>query len=144
MKIRLRSFYSLPLLLFILILAFGCGKPVVKCESPEDNPAHHYLRWMELLEDMKLDEAGEKFERSVYCDEGYGPAFGGLAIVAAYRSAGGIDPALKKDAAGKSYTHLKRSGKNADTPEEEYAWRVASIRVGSILKPRGWIEDAES
>lgn len=144
MNMRFRFSFCLPLILLLVAALSGCGKPAARCTSPEDNAVHHYLRGMELLENSKLDDAYAKFDRAVYCEDGYGPAYGGLAIVSAYRALSGADAEGRKADTDKAYDQLKRSSKNADTPEDEYAWRVASIRVNTVIKPKNWIEEAES
>lgn len=128
----------------VLLVAAGCAKPPVRCTTPEDNPPHHYTRGMELLEEYSLGEAQEKFERAVWCDERYGPAHGGLAIVRAELAAYETDEGHRKVEVDKAEDELRLARKHADTREEEFSYHVASMRVDTILKPRKWLSAVES
>lgn len=121
------------------LLMWGCGKPEIRCASPEDNPAHHYASGLSLIEKGDLKEADAKFERALYCDDGYGPAHGGLAITAARRAS----ETRSKEALKEVSKHLKAAYKGSATPEEEFAYRLASIRVHTALKDGDWLDDSE-
>ncbi|MBI2412285.1 MAG: S-layer homology domain-containing protein [Deltaproteobacteria bacterium] len=131
----------------LLLAAFvfsGCAKQMPKCDGIEDNPAHHYRMGMELLDRKKLDEAASKFERASYCDDTYGPAHAGLAIVEAMRAAVKKDNAYKKVDSERATEHLKAAYKNASRPEDEFAYHLASMRVYTILKAsKNWLGEVE-
>jgi len=137
----MRKLSALALLLVVFI--FSCSKTPVRCTAPEDNPAHHYLTGMELLEAGKTDAAAEKFSRSSWCDEKYSPAHAGAAIAMAFKARDVKDDKYRSQEVKKVYGELKAAKKNADTPEDEFAWRLASMRVDSILKGNGWLKDVE-
>lgn len=131
------------LLLFVSALSlWGCGKHEIRCDSPEDNPAHHYLVGMGLVEENRLEDAAAKFERALYCEKDYGPAHGGLAIVTALK-AKGLKPEYRKIETGKAFDHLKSAYSDSSVPEYEFAYRVAAIRTYTALKQKGWLEEAE-
>ncbi|GMR04823.1 MAG: S-layer homology domain-containing protein [Thermodesulfobacteriota bacterium] len=136
-----RHKYFLFFAALVLIIVSGCAKPKIRCASPEDNPAHHYLRGMELLEASDLTGARAKFERSLLCDEKFSPSYGGLAIVDGLdgAAAGGAGEKL----ADSAYRGLKKAGKLSKTPEEVFAWRLARMRVNTALKPGKWLKKVE-
>jgi tetratricopeptide (TPR) repeat protein len=128
----------------LLVVAAGCAKPEVRCPDPVDNPEHHYLMGMELIDDNDLVEAYAKFDRAVYCDKGYGPAYAGRAIVRAKKTLEEKGPEYKQVDVYKAYEDLQDAKKAAENTNEEFAWRMASMRVYTLLKPKGWIKDVES
>jgi tetratricopeptide (TPR) repeat protein len=147
-KIRKEEFMCKKGLLFLLfclsalLVVSGCSKPVAKCTSPEDNPLHHYLRGMEALENGKIDVAQEKFDRAVYCDDKFSLAYGGMAIVSASKARAQADKGYGDVEVNRALEHLKKAGKLADTPEENFDFQVATIRVQTLLKGKGWLDNA--
>jgi len=132
------------LFLFLgIILVYGCAKPIAKCTQPEDNSLHHYLRGMELLEQGKVQDAEAKFDRALYCDEKYGPAHAGLAIVNAERAKTQKEPGYRQTDTDKAMDHLKHAKKYADTKEDEFAYHVAGLRVFTTLKTKNWLKEAQ-
>ena len=137
-----RSTGLLLALLGLVAIVAGCSRPVARCTAPEDNPKHHYLRGMELFEDGRPEEASSKFDRALYCDERYGPAHGGMAMVSAERAKSGEEGYRRVDV-GRAFDHLKLSWKYADTEEDEFAYHLASMRVYTALKTKGWLGETE-
>ncbi|MBI5971260.1 MAG: S-layer homology domain-containing protein [Deltaproteobacteria bacterium] len=133
----------LTLLALMVVFAVGCGKPVSKCTAPEDNAPHHYVRGMELLADNKADDAAAKFERSLYCDEEFSQAHGGLAIAQALKAVSKNDVGYKKVDADKAAEHLKQADKKTDTDEDKFSVHVAEMRVQTILKRGKWLSEAQ-
>ena len=132
----------LSLLLLVAGLA-GCARPVARCPSPEDNPQHHYLMGMEALDKGKIDVAQEKFSRAIYCDDGFSKAHGGLAIVAAENAREQADAGRRGVEAERSLEHLGNAEKQARTDDDRFDCYMASIRVHTILKGKGWLNKAE-
>lgn len=135
---RNRLTILISLLGLFLIVAAGCAKHVSKCVSPEDNPAHHYLQGMQLLETGKIDDAQAKFDRAIYCEQDYAPAYGGLALVSALKAKEAKEAYRQVDV-DKAYEDLKLAYKNAASKEDEFAADLASMRVYSALKPKKWL-----
>lgn len=127
----------------LLTVFYGCGKPVAKCTTPEDNPPHHYVRGMELIEQGKFADAEIKFERALYCDEEYSPAHGGLAMVNAQKAKTQKEPGYRQTDTDKALEHLKHAKKLANTKEDEFAYHIAGIRVYTALRTKNWLDDAE-
>ncbi len=136
-----KSLNAAILFLGLLVAAFGCARPTVKCVSPEDNPTHHYLRGMKLLEDKKVDEASAKFERALYCDDEFAPGYAGAAIAGAVKIAS--TPEGAQADSDKVYQNLKYAFKYSESKEDEFASYVASMRVYTSLKPKKWLPKAE-
>lgn len=128
----------------LILTAAGCAKPEVRCPDPMDNPEHHYIRGMELIDDKDLEGAYAKFDRAIYCEQDYGPAYAGRAIVRALKAIEEKGEEYKQVDVYKAYEDLKDAGKKAEISNDEFAWRLASMRVYTALKPEGWIKDVES
>jgi len=135
------------MLALLLLISAGCAKHVSECITPEDNPQHHYLKGMELVEHGNIDEAEGKFQRAITCEQGFGPAYSGLGIVNSEKAVAKYkaqkDAAYMKVDADKAAESLNASEKNSDTDEEVFAYHVASIRSDTLLKPGKWLADAE-
>lgn len=124
------------------LLAAGCSKPIVKCSSPGDSPEHHYLAGMELLEEGKLSEAASKFERASLCDEKYGPAYAGAALAGALTAKAASNTG-KGAELEKARERLKTARKTIKTPEDRFAYELASMRVETAFKHGDWLEEVE-
>lgn len=128
---------------FVLLAALaGCGDKAKLCTSPEDNPTHHYNSGMTLLEKGKVEDANAKFSRAVQCEEEFGPGHAGLALVSAMRAMTNKAEYRSVDAkvAGE---HLGHAFKYASGNEDKFQAYVASIRVNTLLKTKGWLSEAE-
>lgn len=137
--------YIRRLVSYIILVAVvaGCAKPAVKCTAPEDNPTHHYVIGMELVEEGRLTDGAAKFERALFCDKKHSLAHGGMAIVMA-ESAKGVKEAGDRRAEVKIIrNHLMRALKHADSRGKEFAYYMASMRVSTALKTKGWLSHVE-
>lgn len=140
---RRRLSVLLPLFALLLFVAAGCAPKAIKCDSPEDNPKHHYLSGMNLLEKGKLEDANDKFKRAVYCEDGYGPGYAGMALVSAMKAKDGKEGYRQVDV-DKAHENLKLAFKNAAGPEDEFQAYTASMRVYTALKSKKWLDQVES
>jgi len=130
----------LPLLALPVMLLSACSSHVAKCTSPEDNPQHHYLMGMEALEKRNLDQAQEKFDRMLYCEDNSSRAYSGLSIVTAEKAKKQGDAGYQAVDTERTYENLKKSDKYAEQEEEKFDYDVASIRVASTLKGKDWLD----
>lgn len=130
-------------LLAALVAVWGCARPEMRCTSPEDTPAHHYLAGMELLEEDKADAAQAKFDRAVWCDDRYAPAHAGSAIAGAMKAAGNANDGYREVDLRAVGGSLELARKRSRTPEDEFAWRLAEIRASTIVKGEDWLDEAE-
>src|SRR5271157_1301727 len=139
-----RSLFFLLMCLFIIALASGCAtKQVAKCTSPEDNPQHHYLMGMEALEKGDLDAAQAKFDRALYCEDKFSPAYSGLAIVAAGKAKIQQDAGFGKVETDRALDYLKKANKLSETPEDRFDYLTATIRVYTALKTERWLKKSK-
>lgn len=137
-------FRTLAIGILLLAVAFGCApQEAAKCTSPEDNPQHHYLTGMNALEQGKVNVAESKFERAVYCEEKFSPAYSGLAIVIAEKAKRQTDAGFRKVEIDRALDNLKKAEKLADTAEDKFDYLVAGIRVYTALKTQDWFKKAE-
>jgi len=128
----------------VVFFVFGCAKKeIAKCVTPEDNPPHHYLMGMGALEKGQLDIAKEKFERAVYCNEKFSPAYSGLAIVVAQTTKMQTDTGFAKVETERVFENLKKAKKYFKSEEDKFDYNVATIRVHTALKEKDWLEKAE-
>jgi tetratricopeptide (TPR) repeat protein len=137
---RLILLLTLPLL---IVLLAGCAGKTVRCTSPVDNPQHHYLRGMEALEAGKIDEAQAKFERSIFCNEEFGPTFAGLAIVYAEKAKAQADAGFRTIETERVRENLAKATKNADSAEDRFDYQMARLRTALLLKEKKWLETAQ-
>lgn len=121
----------------------GCATPAARCTSPEDNPRHHYLRGMELLEKLNVDQAMEKFNRAVYCEEQFSAAYSGQAIAFAIKARTQQNSGYKGVDAEQALENLEKGRKLAETDNDRFENLVAAIRVNSLLKGDKWLDRAE-
>ncbi|NJD90437.1 MAG: S-layer homology domain-containing protein [Geobacter sp.] len=133
---------ALPIMALPVMLLAACASHVAKCTSPEDNPQHHYLVGMEALEKKNLDQAQEKFDRMLYCEEDNSKAFSGLAMVAAGKSRSQADSGYKGVDTGRAFDNLKKADKYASKQEEKFDFATATIRVESTIKSSDWLDRA--
>ncbi len=127
----------------LLLAMAGCSGPQVRSTSPEDNPEHHYLTGMTALENGKIAVAQEKFERAIYLDERFAKAYAGLAIVSAEKVKVQPDAGFRQVEMERVVESLKKAEKYADKPDEEFDLCVARIRVATLVRNKGWLEEAE-
>jgi len=139
----MKKILSLFFLAVVVAAVAGCARPAARCTGPEDTPGHHYLRGMELLDQFHVEEAEAKFERAVWCDEKYGPGHAGLAITTAFRASEEQDPQFREIETRRALDHLKLARKHADTREETFIYRVASMRTYTELMGKGRLKDVE-
>lgn len=131
------------MLLMLMLAVAGCAKPVARCTAPEDNPAHHYLRGMEMLEAGKLDQAMEKFNRTIYCEENFGPAYGGKAMVYALKAKNGKEASYREADVTSANENLDRFRKLVESDNDRFEHQLAVLRVKIALKGKDWLDQAE-
>lgn len=139
-----RSLFCLLACLLIVAFTWGCAsQQVAKCNSPEDNPSHHYLVGMEALEKGDLDTAQAKFDRALYCDDNFAPAYSGFAITSAMKARIQLDAGFGKVETDRALNYLKKADKASSTPEDRFDYLTATIRVYMALQTKGWLDTAK-
>ncbi|WP_245577120.1 S-layer homology domain-containing protein [Maridesulfovibrio zosterae] len=128
----------------LLILSFvGCGKKVTP-QSIEDNPAHHYLMGMELIDQGMPDKAFVRFERAVALDPEYAPAIAGKALVYAIRAEAESDEKYSAADAERAVDQFDKAVSEASSDRTyKFGVYVTGIRIYTRIASRGWLERAE-
>ena len=136
--------FLMAVLAALILLVSGCAtQKVARCTLPQDNPQFHYVSGMEALEQGGFDVAKQKFERALYCDEKFSPAYGGLAIVYAHTTSGQDYPDHESVERKKTTELLDKAKKTAHNPEEGFAHRLSTMRVNTIMDGKNWIAKTE-
>ncbi len=100
----------LVLLVLFLVLIGACGPDTIFLRPALDTPAQHVKNGHSLLARGKIDAAKAEFVHAKRLDDGYAPAYVGLALVQGHR--GDIDGGLEI---------LDRARRLAATPDEAKA-----------------------
>jgi len=95
------------LLMIAVVLVVACGPDVIFLRPALDTPAQHVKNGHSLLTLGKIDAANAEFSRAKSLDDGYAPAYVGLALVQGHR--GNIDGGFKM---------LDKAREIAATPDE--------------------------
>ncbi len=131
--------------LFVMVVAVllisGCAGREVRCPTPEDNPQHHYVRGLELIEKGDINAAKEKFDRAVYCSDDYAPGIDGRSLAIALKAKQDFGADFKHSDVYKAYDGLYQANKRTESVEEEFAHQITTIRVHSALKGKRWQEN---
>lgn len=126
-----------------VFLAAGCAPKKFTPLSDEDNPAHHYLMGMGMIEKGQIDEAAARFDRAVKLDPDYAPAIGGLALVAAIRTEAESDKEHRAVELERAVDKLDKALDKAKGDSQKFDGMVTGIRVWTHARPKNWIEKAE-
>ena len=124
-------------------LLSGCSAPPIRCTSPVDNPAHHFVRSMEAVEERYFDFARDRLNRAVFCDKRFSPAYSGLALVMAEKAREQTDGSHRALHVQRVRENIRLGKKHADTPVDKFLYHLAQIRIGIILQEEGWLKTAE-
>ncbi len=135
--------YWLWIMIVSLLLLFSCAKKKPVGISVEDNPQHHYLMGMNLLEKGDVSAAANHFDRAIYLDKDYSPALAGKALVLAIYASKYKDKAHTEVDLEKALKYLKKAKSKAENHSEKFIYHVTAIRVYYNGKPKGWLEYAE-
>jgi hypothetical protein len=136
--------YRTPFLIWILMLvAAGCTPKVMQPISEEDNPAHHYLVGMELLDKGDLDQAESHFDRAVKLAPKFPTAMAGQALTAAMRAEDLADGEHRAVESRRALKLLDEARDSVDDNSQEFSVLVTGIRVYTHAKPKKWIAAAQ-
>ncbi|MCX5808212.1 MAG: S-layer homology domain-containing protein [Proteobacteria bacterium] len=128
----------------LMVFATGCAtQKVSRCTTPGDTPQQHYVAGMEVLQQGNMAVAQAKFERALYCDEEFPPAYGGLAIVYAYKTSLQRDPDFESVERNRTLEYVKKFGKAINSSEDRFAFYLAVIRVNTFMDGKNWLPKTE-
>jgi len=138
----MQKVWLLIVMALVAIIA-GCATLPTRCTAPEDNPRHHYLRGMEALEKNKVDQALEKFERAVYCEDKFSAAHSGRAVAYAVKARAQADAGFKGVEVERALESLEKGRKLSGSDNDRFEYQVATIRVNNLIKGSKWLDNSE-
>jgi Tfp pilus assembly protein PilF len=112
------------------LVAAGCGPKAVPSTSVMDTPEYHYNQGLKALDADRTDDAMREFERAVALDPKSPLGYIGKGLTLGKK--GDFKPAVENMEKAKD---LETRGIEA---------RIGMIRLLSLQREKGWIEDAES
>ena len=139
----MRKLFAIVFILSIVWMMGGCATKRVASVSPEDNPAHHYLMGMELIDKGDLNEASTRFERAIKLEPDYSPALAGKALIAALRTEAEKDREHQSVELKRALDLLDDAEDEAEGDSQEFVAGVTGIRVFMHAKPKKWIKKAK-
>jgi len=140
----MRKHLALTLILGFIWLVGGCGpKHMATPISEEDNPAHHYLMGMQMIDKGNLSEAQSRFDRALELDAKYAPAMAGKALVAACKTGETKDKAHQSVELERALELLDKAKDEAEGDSQRFIAEVTGIRVYTHARPKKWLKDAE-
>ncbi len=124
-------------ILYALLLAFfcsfaGCAAHNSSPETILDTPELYISNGYKLIKTSRYEDAEREFSKALKHDPRNSEALGGMALAKGY--SGERDAAL---------TSMKKSASLASGRVEEYKVNVGWIRLYSVLREEGWINEAE-
>lgn len=130
------------LLGFCLALFAGCAERRAP-ESLMDTPQHHVYNGMRSFEKGKLNEAEREFNMALELEPKYGPARVGQGLVSGARYVEVEDEEEKEKLYDLAFTSLKKGKRYAEEDSQKVQAYVGYIRVHSMIRGKGWLDDAE-
>ncbi len=127
-----------------LVLAIsGCATKGIIPMSAEDNPPHHFLQGMDLLDKGDIGQAESHFKRAIQLDPEYPQAHAGMALVSAMKAEGYDDGNHRSVEWERAMEFFDDAKGFADSDSEKFSVWVTGIRVFTHGKPKDWIEEAQ-
>jgi tetratricopeptide (TPR) repeat protein len=132
--------YGRPVIKLILIALVGiflfpsCAPKALRQPTGSmDTPQHHVFSGMKMLDKTDLEGAIREFNLAIELDPKYSPAYQGLGVALGYEK--------RFDAA---YEAMSNASKYSRTKEEEAMAYVGFMRLHTLEKKKGWLEDVEA
>jgi hypothetical protein len=124
-------------------MLIGCAHEGIMPMSEEDNPAHHYLVGMELLDKGDLEQAEAHFDRALKLAPKYPTALAGKALAAAMKTEAYSDEDHRAVELKRALRFIDDAKRSADGDSQEFSVMVTGIRVYTHGKPQKWINNAQ-
>lgn len=139
----MKKYLALVLVLGLVWLSGGCAVKRATSISEEDNPAHHYLRGMELIDKQDLSEGLTQFKRALDLEPDYAPALAGKALVSALKAEAEKDKEHQAvEWSKEAIDCLDKAKDKADGDSQEFSVLVTGIRVYLHARPKKWLKKA--
>jgi tetratricopeptide (TPR) repeat protein len=127
---------------FLLFAACARQPEIPRCIAPEDNPQHHFVRGMESLASEELETARSQFDRALYCEEGFAPAYSGRALFFALQASRQATAEYQQADVQQALDALKIAKRRSKTPEERFVYHTTAIRVYTAVHGKNGLEEA--
>ncbi len=132
------------LLVLFSFASFGCAPKKAKvCVSPEDNPPHHYLYGMKDLEKGNISGAIEKFNRAIYCDSKFSPAYSAKALAVAIRGTSKKEINYRETDFKEALSLLNKAKKRVKNDSEKFIYDICAMRVYTEIDGEDWLKKVE-
>ncbi|MCD6293686.1 MAG: S-layer homology domain-containing protein, partial [Deltaproteobacteria bacterium] len=139
----MRRYFLLVFFLSFVWLVSGCATQKLAPISDEDNPAHHYLMGMEMIDKGNINEADARFQRALKLEPDYPPALAGRSLAAACRTKAETDREHKSVELKRALDLLDDAQDEAKEDSQKFLVEVTGIRVYTRARPKKWIGEAE-
>ena len=125
-------FRTLAVFLFIFLFMEGCSQTPRAPEGTLDTPAHHVSSGFKFLQKNYNTDAQREFELALQLDPYYSAAHRGLGLVYAKKKA--FDPAFRS---------MRKARDDASSGEQKALAYVGFMRLYTMGKKSGWLEQVE-
>lgn len=132
------------LILLLILVTTGCAtKQGIPPISEEDNPPHHYLVGMNLLEKGDMEQAESHFDRALKLDPKYPNALAGKALVAAMKAQMFKEEGHRTVEWERASDYFKDAQRFADGDSQEFSVLVTGVRMYTHAQPSKWLVRAQ-
>ena len=140
-----KGFLSLAIFATPAVLTVSCGQPQnPNCQlHSEAEYYHQYKMAMELTDKGEWKAVDDKLISIFNCDKKFAPAYAALAWARAHAYVANVDPKVKKTIWKETKEFMKKSLKYAKNDSQKFIGHVTAIRVYTLTKVKGWLEEAE-
>ena len=139
----MRRYFVLVFFLGFIWLVGGCATQKLMPVSEEDNPVHHYLTGMGMIDKGDLKEADARFQRALKLEPEYAPALAGRALAAAFLTEAENDREYKSVELKRALDLLDDAAGKAEGDSQKFIVEITGIRVYTHVKLKKWIKNAE-
>ena len=128
-KFKNIRFFIFTVFIALCLFLAGCSTKEPLKTGVMDNPLHHYIRGMELLEKNNYQAAEKRFQRAIVLDKQFAPALSAWTIVLAETASHEHNEKVRKVKITELLKQLDKAEKYADSKEEKFIVYVNEIQV---------------
>ena len=125
-----------------LLLLCSCARHAAIPVAIEDNPTHHYLQGLELIDQGDIDGAKRRFTRALELDRDFSPALAGQGLVAAVKAYDQRDVSHRQVETKKALDFLSQCRSKTRGSAEKFIYQVTAIRIHTRGQSKDWLSDA--